>query len=104
MKSHDQKQGEKERVSWLTLPDQNTEGSQDRNPNGAGTWWQLLQPIDVEAMEDTTYWLAPYGILSPLSVFMPSFLPSLLPSLGFHDRFFLGSLGCPEIVCRPGWL
>jgi hypothetical protein len=82
MKSHDQKQAGKEWVSWLTLPNQSTEGSQDRNPNGAGTWRQLLQLIDVEVMEGITYWLAPYGILSQLSVFMPSFLPSLPPSLG----------------------
>lgn len=33
----------------------------------------LKELIDVvEAVEGTTYWLDPYGILSQLSVFMPS--------------------------------
>lgn len=36
----------------------------------------LKELIDVvEAVEGTTYWLDPYGILSQLSVFMPSALP-----------------------------
>lgn len=43
----------------------------------------LKELIDVvEAVEGTTYWLDPYGILSQLSVFMPSALP-FLPPLDF---------------------